>query len=63
MEEWVKVYGDYKKKELRNMCWITSKKENSKGLIAKTDIPILKVLGRNGITPIMDFQIYQNIFI
>lgn len=35
MEEWVKVYGDYKKKELRNMCWITSKKENSKGLIAK----------------------------
>ena len=22
------------------MCWITSKKENSKGLIAKTDIPI-----------------------
>lgn len=60
MEEWVKVYGDYKKKELRNMCWITSKKENSKGLIAKTDIPILKVLGRNGITPIMDFHIPFN---
>lgn len=60
MEEWVKVYGEYKKKELRNMCWITTKKENSKGMIAKTDIPILKVLGRNGITPIMDFHVSFN---
>ena len=42
------------------MCWITSKKENSKGMIAKTDIPILKVLGRNGITPIMDFLVLFN---
>ena len=29
-------------------------------MIAKTDIPILKILGRNGITPIMDFHIPFN---